>query len=81
MPVSAAVRAALKKSKKTQTDLGVLWGTTPQVISNKMRLERWTGEELARVAEYTGGKLAFVYPDGTQIMINGREDADSRSDD
>ena len=80
MSVSDSVRMALNKGSKSQTDLSKFWGTSLQVISNKIRLERWTGEELARIAEYTGGKLAFVYPEGTQIMINGREDADRQPD-
>ena len=70
MNVSDAVRGALKKAKLSQTALGARWDTTAQVINNKMRLKRWTGEELAQVAEYTGGKLAFIYPDGTQIPID-----------
>ena len=69
MSVSASVRAALSMAKKRQKDLAALWETSPQVITNKFRLERWTGEELARVAALTGGKLAFVYPDGQQIFI------------
>ena len=73
MSVSASVRAALSLAKKRQMDLAVLWETSPQVITNKFRLERWTGEELARVAALTGGKLAFVYPDGQQIFIPSSE--------
>ena len=76
MSVSLAVRSALKKEKKSQTALSADWGTTPQVINNKMRLERWTGEELVRVAAFTGGELAFVYPDGTQIPIRVEEKAE-----
>ena len=73
MSVSASVRAALSLAKKRQLDLAALWETSPQVITNKLRLERWTGEELARVAALTGGKLAFVYPDGQQIFIPASE--------
>ena len=60
-------------AKKRQKDLAALWETSPQVITNKFRLERWNGEELARVAALTGGKLAFVYPDGQQIFIPSSE--------
>ena len=73
MSVSASVRAALSMAKKRQLDLAALWETSPQAINNKFRLERWTGEELARVAALTGGKLAFVYPDGQQIFISSSE--------
>ena len=71
MAVSEAIRLALKKAKKSQTELGTLWGTTPQVINNKIRLQRWTGEELAQVAAFTSGKLAIVYPDGEEIPVSG----------
>ena len=70
MSVSASVREALTKARKRQMDLCTVWDTSPQVISNKFRLERWTGEELARIADFTGGRLAFVFPDGQQIFIN-----------
>ena len=73
MSVSTSVRAALSMAKKRQMDLAALWETSPQVISNKFRLERWTGEELAQIAALTGGKLAFVYPDGQQIFIPSPE--------
>ena len=73
MSVSASVRAALSMAKKRQVDIAALWETSPQVIANKFRLERWTGEELARIAALTGGKLAFVYPDGQQIYIPSSE--------
>ena len=54
-------------------------GHLPQVVSNKFRLERWTGEELAHVAAFTGGKLAFVYPDGQQIFINASADPEEKA--
>lgn len=69
MSVSTVIRRALKKGKKSQTVLGEHWGTTPQVINNKMRLERWTGEELAQVAAFTGGRLVILYPDGDEIPV------------
>ena len=75
MSVSDAVRMSLKKARKSQLDLSRLWGNTPQAMSNKFRLERWTGAELARIAAFTGGKLAFIYPDGQQILIDTTEHA------
>lgn len=78
MNVSEAVRSALKKGKVSQTALGARWGTTPQVINNKMRLKRWTGEELAQVAEYTGGKLAILYPDGEEFRIEPEEEKEQK---
>ena len=69
MSVSKAVRMALKKAGKQNADLAQLWGYTLNATSNKFQWERWTGKELSEVAEMTGGQLAFVYPDGTQITI------------
>ena len=69
MSLSDSVRMALKKARKSHLDLCGIWGNTPQAMSNKFRLERWSGQDLLRVAEFTGGKLAFIYPDGTQIPI------------
>ena len=70
MSVSKTVREALTSSGKRQQDLAAFFGSSVQTMSNKFRLERWTGEELTRVAAFTGGKLAFVYPDGKQIVFD-----------
>ena len=78
MTVSEAIRRALKKAKQSQTALGAFWNTTPQVINNKIRLERWTGEELAQVAAFTGGQLAMIYPDGELIPIEASADPEPR---
>ena len=69
MSVSKAVRMALKKAGKQNGDLAELWGYAPKAVSNKFAWERWTGKELFEVADLTGGQLAFIYPDGTQITI------------
>ena len=75
MPVSDNVRMALNKAGISQTELAKLWGTTPQAIYNKLNLERWSAADLVRIAELTGGRLAFVYPDGQQILIDTEEKA------
>ena len=73
MSLSDSVRMALKKARKNQTDLIRLWGNSKSAMSNKFRLERWSGNDLIRVARFTGGKLAFIYPDGQQILIEAPE--------
>lgn len=78
MSISDGVRKALKSAKKTQTELGNAWGTTPQVINNKIRQGRWTGEELAQVAALTGGWLAFIYPNGDKILLEASDVAGKR---
>ena len=74
MSVSTAVRMALAKGNKKQTELADYLGIQRQPVNLKLAKERWTGAELAKVAELTGGKLAFVYPDGQQILIEVPEE-------
>ena len=69
MSVSTAVRMALAKANKKQTELADYLGIQRQPVNLKLAKERWTGAELARTADFTGGKLAFIYPDGQQILI------------
>ena len=69
MSVSTAVRMALAKGNKKQIELAEFFGIQRQAVNLKLAKERWTGAELARVAAFTGGKLAFIYPDGQQILI------------
>ena len=73
MSLSDSVRMALKKARKNQTDLIRIWGNSKSAMSNKFRLERWSGNDLVRVARFTGGKLALIYPDGQQILIETPE--------
>ena len=80
MTLAEAVRRALKKGKTTQTELGRIWGTTPQVVNNKIRLDRWTGAELAQIASFGGGNLAIVYPDGEQLLIDSPADGETKPD-
>lgn len=69
MSISNCVKMALAKAGKKQRDLADLYGCTKQSMSTKFRRESWFGKDLAKVAEFTGGKLAFVYPDGQTIYI------------
>ena len=70
MSVSTAVRMALAKGNKKQTELAEFLGIQRQPVNLKLAKERWTGAELAKIAAFTGGKLAFIYPDGQQILID-----------
>ena len=70
MSASDAVRMAIAKAGIKQTELSKIWGTSPQAIYNKLNLERWTARDLAQIAKITGGRLAFIYPDGQEILID-----------
>ena len=78
MSASDAVRMAIAKAGIKQNELSKIWGTSPQAIYNKLNLERWTARDLAQIAKITGGKLAFVYPDGQEILIQAPETGDAQ---
>lgn len=69
MSISSSVRMALNKAGKKQIDLAGLYGCSKQAMSTKFSRESWFGKDLDKVAKFTGGKLAFVYPDGQVIYI------------
>ena len=61
---------ALLKGGFSQMDLAQFLGLpSKQSMSNKFSRGSWSASELAKVVEFTGGRLAFVYPDGQQILI------------
>ena len=70
MSISNCVKMALAKAGKRQLDLADLYGCSKQSMSTKFKRESWFGKDLAKIAEFTGGKLAFVYPDGQTIYID-----------
>jgi hypothetical protein len=77
MSVSDKVKAVLALSGKKQVELAEYIGTSKQVLSNKMARDSWSGRDLATVAEFCGGKLAFVLPNGQQITIEKEERPDA----
>ena len=74
MTASEAIRMALTRSKMKQVELAKVLGIRPQPLNLKLKEGRWKWAELARVAEYTGGKLVILYPDGTQFPIDAPEE-------
>ncbi len=70
MSVSKNVKALLAISEKKQADLmEPLNMGSKQSLSNKFSNERWTANDLIAVAQFCGSKLAFVLPNGQQIII------------
>ena len=71
MPTIAdSVRMALTKANKKQKDLAEYLGKSKQSMSMKFTNDTFFGDDLVTIAKFTGGKLAFVYPDGTTINID-----------
>ena len=71
MSVTKKIKALLALTGKKQTDLMDSLGmSSKQSLSNKFANERWSAEDLVKVAEECGCKIAFILPDGQQIPID-----------
>ncbi len=71
MAVSKKIKALLVEADKKQSDLlEVLDITSKQSLSNKFTHERWSADDLIKIADYCGCKLAFMLPNGERIVIN-----------
>ena len=77
--VSDKVRSVLALAGKRPTDLAHLYETSQQSINNKLSLNRFSADDLIRIAEFTGCKLAFILPDGGQLFFSP-EDIRSKKD-
>ena len=75
LSISDYVWMALRKAKRQQGELAEAWGySSKQAINNKFSRDSWSANDLAKLAEFTGGKLAIVYPDGQEILIPPQEE-------
>ena len=71
MSVTKKIKALLALTGKKQTDrMDGLGMSSKQSLSNKFANERWSAEDLVKVAEECGCKIAFILPDGQQIPID-----------
>ena len=68
--ISDVVRMALLKAGMQQNELAKIWGiSSRQAMNNKFARGSWSANDLANVAEITGGKLVIVYPDGQEFLV------------
>ena len=71
MTVSNQVRALLNMTGKKQIELKDILGMgSKQSLNNKFSMDRWSADDLIKVAEFTGCKLAFILPDGERIILD-----------
>lgn len=74
MSVSKKVKALLMEREKKQSDLmDVLEMSSKQSLSNKFSNERWSAEDLIKIAEFCDCKLAFILPNGERITLDTAE--------
>lgn len=75
MAVSKKIKSLLTETDKKQADImGVLGMSSKQSLSNKFTHERWSAEDLVKIAEFCGCKLAFVLPNGERIVLDSGDD-------
>ena len=75
MTISDCVRMALSKANRKNKDLCAYLGISKtQSLNNKFIRNSWSGDDLVKVADFTGGKLMIAYPDGQQILILSDEE-------
>lgn len=71
MSISNQIRALLNLTGKKQIDLQEALGMgSKQSLNNKFSRDSWSAEDLIRVAQATGCKLAFIFPDGERILLS-----------
>ncbi len=70
MSASSSIKALLALSGVKKSDLlSPLNMSSRQSMSNKFTNERWSAQDLIAVAGVCGCKLAFILPNGQQIVI------------
>ena len=75
MNVSAQVKSLLYKTGLRQNALQDALGMkSQQSLSNKFALNRWSADDLIKVAEVTGCKLAFIAPDGERLYLTAENE-------
>lgn len=72
--VSQRVKQALAGCGKRQTEMADYFGISRQAMSNKVARDSWSAYDLAKAAQFVGGKLAIIMPDGQHIVVDPPED-------
>lgn len=67
--VNEKVRAVLALAGRRVIDLADMYGMSKQSMNNKMMNNRFSADDLIRIAAFTGCRLAFVLADGQHIFF------------
>ena len=69
--VSSKIKMLLGFYGRKQIDLmECLDMASKQSLNNKVAQDRWSGQDLAKVAEFLGCKVGFILPDNTIIYLD-----------
>lgn len=75
MAISKKIKSLLLESNKKQSDIMEILGMkSKQSLSNKFTHERWSAEDLVKIADFCGCKLAFILPNGERITLDSVDD-------
>ena len=81
MGVSANIKALLALSGLKQSDLlQPLSMSSRQSLSNKFTNERWSAQDLVDISHLCGCKLAFILPNGQQIIVESEPQKETADD-
>lgn len=63
------IKMVLAYKNMSESELARQLGTSPQAFNQRMKTDKFTADELAKIASILGAayKVAFEFPDGTQI--------------
>lgn len=70
MNTAKKIKMSLAFADKSESELARDLGTSPQAFNQRMKTDKFTTDELTRIAESMGAKFipcSFEFPDGTTI--------------
>lgn len=69
MTTSQKIRMALAYRRMSESELARSLGTSPSAFNQRMKTDKFTSEELEKIAAILGASYisAFEFPDGTKI--------------
>lgn len=70
MALSDKVKGIIAMVGKQQQELAQYFGMSKQVMNNKLSRNSWSGKDLIKVADFVGGQLAIILPDGQKIILD-----------
>lgn len=69
MKNSQKIKMVLAYKDMSESELARQLGTSPQAFHQRMKTDKFTGEEMDKIATILGGcwVAEFVFPDGTKV--------------
>lgn len=69
MNISTKIKLAAKYAGISEAELARRFGVTPQNLNNRLKVDRFTTEDLKKLAQLIGGKFEYYieFGDGTKI--------------